>query len=105
MLRWLVDGVLWPGGVYFTPGVPRTVSQQHDTRLQCWRIMRANAPALVLVSSTDAVDKLHSMLQFPAVLRSLALTLLDLLLKRLFPNITVKGLQHRPPEAYTFYSQ
>ncbi len=55
-------------------------------------------PMVTLVDSEAGCVKLHGMLQYPALARSFAYTLVDMFLARSFPDadLSVFGLPHHP---------
>jgi hypothetical protein len=100
------DEILWPNGVWKTPGPIKTWEEVWAYRLSTQQLFIESMPAgvsslLGKEASDGGMLKLHSFLQVPALSRSLLYTLLDLLLLRLFPGIVVHGLQHPPPATRT----
>ena len=52
------------------------------------------APLKTVVDAEGGCDKLHGFFQYPALVKSLAYTLLDLFLKKAVTTMDVHGLPH-----------
>lgn len=101
-VRMLRTDILWPNSVFRTPPPPVPHAQLWLNRRAMRVTFQNMVPhALASVLGRDNVTasacKLFDMVQIPILARSLAYTLFDLLLLRLFPDLTVHGLQHAPP--------
>jgi hypothetical protein len=102
-LNHLINNVMWPGGKLRVSQPQRPWAQQRASRDEARSaILAAVGPTpLASLLGRDAAEagvvKLHDFLQVPVLARSLAYTLFDLLLARLFPGIAVHGLPPPPP--------
>lgn len=93
--HWVVD-ILWPGGQLLPAMQPPTVDEKYErAKLVRERMMTLFPLLLTSLVGKDSADtgcsKLHLFLQNPVMLRSLAYTLVDLLLARIYGDLQVHG--------------
>ena len=96
LVKWFRD-LFWPNDVFTVPdAIDPPEQDQWDQRQQLLKEMQAKFPvALAGVigrnSSRRGIKKLHEFMQYPVLLKSLTMTVLDCLLKETFGNLEVYG--------------
>ena len=95
-VKWLKD-YLWPNGEWGEAAELRSIEQMNISRTASRQLLLQAIPeSLMKLFSKDkcihGVETLHDFLQCDILLKNLVYTLLDMILIRLFPDISVVGL-------------
>ena len=92
-----LKNLLWPDGVWGEPAEPYSAAQAAKDRVLSRKRLLESIPEQLTTLLTSGVvsggaQKLHGMLQCPRITSNLVYTIVDMLLLRLFPDISVEGL-------------